>query len=260
MTFLVTWLAFRRARPRVHALATLIALIAIVLTLAHPAAAAGIDMLRYTFDQGTKLDAQGRKYVVDVTGRGHSGYVQKANNGGVTVIPGAGGVGKALQFPARCDGSGCPKGLIEAADTPDLNPGAAPFSYGASVLLTQAQLTTGSNIVQKGLFDTPGGQWKLQADNLAGRPSCIVQGMLNGQRTLAKVESTLSITGAWHTITCRKTTSYVAIQVDGVERGRKTIQVGTVSNTTPVRIGAKNLKDDNDQFHGALDNVFFRLD
>jgi hypothetical protein len=97
-------------------------------------------------------------------------------------------------------------------------------------------------------------------DNLAGRPSCVVQGMLNGQRVLAKVEATVSITGSWHDVSCRKTDTFVSILIDGVERGRKTVQVGSVSNAEPVRVGAKNLKDGNDQFHGALDNVFFRLD
>lgn len=245
---------------RARALGLLIALVAVALTLAHPApAAAATETLRYTFEQGIKRDEQNRKYVVDVTGRGHTGYVKQANSGQITVVPGANSQ-KALQFPAPCDGAGCPKGLIEVASAPDLNPGAAPFSFGASVLLTKAQLTTGSNIVQKGLFDTLGGQWKLQVDNLAGRPSCIVQGMFNGQRVLANVEASVSITGSWHSITCRKTDTYVAIEVDGVERGRASVQVGTVSNDAPVRIGAKNLKDGNDQFHGTLDNVFFDLD
>src|ERR1700752_651717 len=105
----------RRARRRASTLSLLIAVCALALTLAHPAAAAATETLHCTFDQGIKVDAQGRKYVVDLTGRGHTGYVQKADNGAITVIPGAGGVGKALRFPANCAGSGCPKALIEAA-------------------------------------------------------------------------------------------------------------------------------------------------
>ena len=222
----------------------------------------GTDILRYNFDGPAKFNPQGQQIFTDVTGRGHVGAVKVANNGGVLVVQSAVGQGKAVRFPTPCEGTGCPKAIVEAADAPDLNPGNTIFSYGAWIFLDQSELTTGSNVVQKGFFNDPGGQWKLQVDNLNGIPSCVVQGNLNGQHVTTIVVPTtgaMSITGSWHQVSCKKRDTFVSILIDGLEVGRQTVTVGTVSNTAAVRIGGKSTADANDQFHGVIDNVFFRL-
>ena len=223
----------------------------------------GTQTLSYDFDQGdVETDDQDRYYVGDATGHGHTGYVRTASEGGITIIRGDTDQGEAIRLPTPCTtDQACPKALIEVPDADDLDPGTAPFSFGASVLLAESERTTGSNVVQKGLFNTTGGQWKLQVDSLEGYPSCTIQGVLDGEPTFVQVEAPVSIAdGKWHDIACRKTDDFVAILVDGQESNRNDQQTGAVANAAPVNIGAKHLGDDNDQFHGALDNVFFRLD
>jgi hypothetical protein len=47
------------------------------------------------------------------------------------------------------------------------------------------------------------------------------------------------------------------ISVDGVEHGSKALPEGLdISPEGPVRIGGKNLKPDNDQYFGTLDDVY----
>ena len=237
--------------------------------------------LRYTFEQGIKTDSQGRKFVGDSTGLGHKGFIRTANGGKINIIARNGGT--AAKFPNQCDpstqGSTCPKVLIQAKKTnpDDLNPGPAPFSFGADVKIDGGSELTlnggGMNIVQKGLIDTPGGQWKLQIDSTArpARPACFVRE--GGARITATAQGVDVADNLWHSIECKKDADSLSIWIDDVQRGSKTLSGISVSTTRPVTVGAKWLPGDpdpnnpqqtlgpiNDQFHGALDNVFFSLD
>jgi hypothetical protein len=49
--------------------------------------------------------------------------------------------------------------------------------------------------------------------------------------------------------------------VDGTVRGTATVPAGlSVDNTAPLTLGGKGLSDDNDQFHGALDDAWVSID
>jgi hypothetical protein len=224
--------------------------------------------LWYAFWQGIQTDQNGR-YVVDSSDNGYNGYVKSADGGAVEMVSDP-DRGPVATFPKRCasGASACPTALIEAktASSGDLNPGSAPFSFGAWVKLQPSDLTGGSNVVQKGLFTDPGGQWKLQIDSPSGepgRPSCHVRGVIDGQATSVYVEARGAdvADGDWHRVVCRKRDTRLAIVVDGEVNNTRDVPtgIGAIANDAPVTVGAKYLGADNDQFHGALDNVFFRI-
>jgi hypothetical protein len=234
--------------------------------------------LRYDFKQGILTEpSSNRQYVVDTTGsttgHPHHGYLGGAGGGAVGLVsdPARGSVAK---FPEPCTPTattGCPKAMIETdpAQSDDLNPRSAPFAFGAVLLMEPSHLTGGSNVVQKGLYNDPGGQWKLQVDSppgSPGRPSCSMRGVVDGELTapVYVVASKVDVAdGGWHRVVCRRTANdRLAIIVDGVWQNSKPVPSGMdIGNDAPVSVGAKHLKgDDNDQFHGALSRVFFGLD
>jgi hypothetical protein len=186
-----------------------------------------------------------------------SGRVVTANHGRVRRSPGAEGGVASVAFPPKCLAPiGCPRAMVEVAPDRALDPGAHDFEYGASVWLAPDQTTTGSNIVQKGRFGTDGGQWKLQVDNRAGQPSCVVR---SGATALV-VRSSVSVAdSAWHRVTCRRDPRGVSIRVDETV-DRKTGRTGSVSSQWPIRIGSPGVGDGDDQFHGRIDDVFIRID
>ncbi|WP_164019455.1 laminin G domain-containing protein [Pyxidicoccus trucidator] len=226
------------------------------LVLGPLAAGAVSQRLRYRFEAVSNPVTT----VVDDSGKGHTGTVQTANGG--TVVPVTGYEGQGVQFPAVCTGTGCPHANLSAADATDLNPGTALFTFGARVRVTLAELTAdhGSNIVQKGLSTT--GQWKLQLDDaVTGKPSCVVR--TTGGASPIIVKSSVGIAdGTWHKVSCQRTSTTITILIDNVARGSaliaSTYDISPVGQ--PVGIGAKSTGNNNDQFHGALDEVYFNLD
>ena len=209
-----------------------------------------------SFDDA-RLGHDGSPTYPDTLGGPFTGRVVTASGGVVESVPGAPGRGSAVAFPPRCTArTGCPRAMVEVAPDPALDPGEAPFAYGASVLLDPDQTAAGSNIVQKGRFGTTGGQWKLQVDGDAGHPSCVVRSASD----VLTVRSRVSIAdGEWHRVVCRREPAGLSIDVDeSVDRvaGRS----GSVSNTWPIRIGTPGVGDQDDQFHGRVDDVFLDLE
>jgi hypothetical protein len=227
-----------------------------VLVLGPVAAGAVSQRLRYRFEAVSNPVTT----VVDDSGKGHTGTVQTANGG--AVVPVTGYEGQGVQFPAVCTGTTCPHATLRAADAADLNPGTALFSFGARVRVTLAQLTAdhGSNIVQKGLANTA--QWKLQLDDaVTGKPSCVVR-TTDGALPIVVKASVGIADGTWHKVTCQRTSTTLTILVDNVARGSALIDAAYDISPVgqPVGIGAKGTGSNNDQFHGAIDEVYFNLD
>ena len=201
----------------------------------------------YNFDT---LDGAGS--YADTTGKQHR--LQVFGKGGATLETVARGSGRAIKFPDRCAGTTCPHLVLQAASTADLNPGRNPIRFGARVKLAANQTDDGENILQKG-YSTAGGQYKLQVDKAAGRPSC---GMTSaGTSTIYLVRSSVGMAdGKWHTIECRRSGTSLTIQVDGTLTGTVAVPASlTVSNNAPLVLGGKGLAANNDQFHGYLDDV-----
>jgi hypothetical protein len=168
------------------------------------------------------------------------------------VIPGV--PGRAMLFPARCDGD-CPRAILQGRDDAALDPGARPIRYGADVLLRAEDTSDGSNVMQKGTWSA-GSQWKLQVDGHAGRPSCALVG--TGSRRVHLATAPQSIAdGRWHQVTCERSGTVLRIVVDGSTRAQTNVPAGlAVRNSTPLRVGGNTAGVGGDRFHGAVDNVF----
>jgi hypothetical protein len=214
-----------------------------------PAAATAASMVvaRYRFDQrfaGARVDNSGHGHTLRIVA-GHGGSARSVAHGS----------GLALAFPKACKGSSCPQVVLQAASAAELNPGTRPLRFGASVLLPRGQTTKGENVVQKG-YSAKGGQYKLQIDGTAGKPSCALVDSKKSAVRLAHSNVTVA-DGVWHRIECRRAGTALTVFVDGVLRGRAGIPSGlSVSNAAPLSIGGKGAYPDNDQFHGVLDDVW----
>jgi hypothetical protein len=197
--------------------------------------------VRYTFDRG--------EAVADLRTAVAAGgaIVREARDGG-----------EAVRFPAPCAVYGdpaCPRAILESGPSPALNPGARPLRFGASVRLRPEETTEGSNVVQKG-FALGRSQYKLQIDGRAGRPSCVLVG--TDSPAIHTAASAVSVAdGGWHAVECARDGAALTIVVDGTVTGRATVPERlSVVNTLPLRIGGKGTSPNNDQFHGALDDVY----
>jgi len=175
------------------------------------------------------------------------------------LVTGRDGHGHAVAFPAQCPpahAKTCPKEIIEVYPATTLAPGTHDFGWGASVRLKQEQTAKGSNIIQKGFSLGGGSQWKLQVDGAQGHPSCVLVGMKETLIHEAFADFSIS-DGSWHDVTCRRSGDELVITVDGSHKGTAHIAKSlTIAPAGPVRIGGKDLKADNDQFFGSLDDIY----
>ncbi|HET9517846.1 MAG TPA: LamG-like jellyroll fold domain-containing protein [Actinoplanes sp.] len=202
----------------------------------------------YNFDS---TDADGT--FDDGSGYGH--LLQTATRNGATLRTVVHGAGRAVQFPDSCDGAGCPRLVLQTDSTAALNPGRGPLRYGASVRLGAGQTAAGENILQKG-YSSVGGQYKLQVDGAQGKPSCVMSDQASTTTYLARSTQTIA-DGAWHKLECRRAGTALSLFVDDVQRARVTVPAGLSVNTTqPLSLGGKGLGDNNDQFHGVLDDAW----
>ncbi|GAB1644802.1 LamG-like jellyroll fold domain-containing protein [Krasilnikovia sp. MM14-A1259] len=202
---------------------------------------------RYGFDTATGNDDSGNGHTLRLVAR-HRGTVRAiAHN-----------TGRGIEFPARCSGGRCPHAVLQARSSAALNPGFLPLAFGATVLLPPAQTSSGQNIVQKG-YSRTSSQYKLQVDGAAGRPSCVLVGVLEPRIRMAR--SRISIAdGRWHTLQCERRGGWLRIIVDGVVQGQRRVPpLLTVVNWCPLSIGGKGAYADNDQFHGGIDDVWVRI-
>lgn len=211
-------------------------------------ASATPDVVRFTFD--------GASLLADVTGHGHDLTPVSRHGGTFSTVEHGGG--RALAFPPPCHDEPCPRIALRAVTANDLDPGTRPIRWGASVLLAADQTTKGENVLQKG-YSASGSQYKLQIDGLPGDPSCVLVDDKRPQIHVAK--SSVSVAdGQWHTLECRRAGARLVVVVDGVPRGAAIIPADlSVRNRIPLSVGGKGSFTDNDQFQGALDDVWVSI-
>jgi hypothetical protein len=192
----------------------------------------------------------------DGSGHGHLLRAVLRNGGKITLTPHA--TGQALTFPPKCTGAGCPRLVLQAANTPDLNPATRPLQYGAKVLLSAAETASGENVLQKG-YSTGGGQYKLQVDGVSGKPSCGMSGANEKGLHLARSRQSIA-DGSWHSVECRRTGPTLSILVDGQMQASAAVPVDlSISSSQPFSVGGKGAGADNDQFHGSLDDIWIHI-
>jgi hypothetical protein len=181
--------------------------------------------------------------LTDSSGRG--------NNGSTTAITGvAGSSGAGYRF----NGS---SSLASVPDAPSLDPGTASLRITAHVRFTVVPSASVGDydLVRKGLSGTAGGDWKMEifppsSGSSVGPAYCLFQD--SAGRT-ASIRDTRNLAdGAWHTITCVKTSTAVQVVVDGVVHS-KAARLGTIANSQPVAMGAK--PGGGDRYRGDMDEV-----
>lgn len=207
--------------------------------------------VRYTFDGGVD------KPILDAHG-GHELRAVAQNGGRLSLVPQ--GLGLAVEYPDRCTmprERDCPRAILEGDRDDTLNPGTRPLEYGASVLMTHADLADGANVVQKGYSVGGVSQFKLQVDHRQGHPSCVIA----SRSRIYRAEPALDVAdGAWHQLTCARSRERLAIIVDGAERAAVPVPANlSIANAEPLRIGGKGANRGNDQFAGRIDNVFLTI-
>lgn len=208
--------------------------------------------LRYTFDGGVD------KPITDQNGQ-HQLRPLGQNGGALTLVPE--GLGLAVDFPPRCTlirDRDCPRAILEGLRDDALNPGSRPVQYGASVLMTRADLADGANVMQKGYSVGGVSQFKLQVDHVLGHPSCVI----TGQRAhIYRAEPQMDVAdGMWHDLSCTRTQNRLILAVDGVDRASVAVPPTlSIANAEPLRVGGKGPNKGNDQFAGEIDNVFLTI-
>lgn len=206
----------------------------------------------YGFDDGV------RRPIVDRNGR-HVLRPLGQNGGTLRLVPQ--GRGLAVDYPERCTlplERDCPRAILEGFRDDTLNPGRRPVRYGASVLMTHADLADGANVLQKGYSVGGVSQFKLQVDHRQGHPSCVIAGQ---SARIYRAEPLLDVAdGTWHDLECRRTPNRLLMIVDGILRAWVAIPpLLTIANAEPLRVGGKGAAPGNDQFAGAIDNVFVSI-
>ncbi|MCW2135834.1 Concanavalin A-like lectin/glucanases superfamily protein [Actinoplanes cyaneus] len=226
--------------------------------LAAPAAAAPREaappalVARYNFDGGATAGK-----ISDLSGKGTNLTVRGADNG--TVAINTEGAGRYAAFPVPCATTApCARAILEAPNSPDLNPGVRTFRWAASVRVTAAQMKGKANIMQKGLAGAES-VWKMQLTGKTGRAQCAMTGKGTTQAFTATSAKPIA-DGAWHKIVCERTATTLSVSVDGVPGTKVTIPATlSVDNTMPLRIGGPNFGASSDMYHGQLDDVYIQV-
>jgi hypothetical protein len=215
----------------------------------------------YNFDDGFDRTDM----IFDDSGHGHTLRLTSRHGGVVrTELRGS---GLALSYPKPCRkpsfrlsglAATCPRVVLQAGSSDDLNPGTRPFAWGAMIKLPPNATGPGENVIQKG-FRARTGQFKLQVDGVAGHPSCVITETRT--RAFHEVYARVSIAdGQWHRVDCLRGRDTLMIVVDKFISEEKLIPAGLlVSNDMPLRIGGKSVLRGNDQFNGAIDDVYVAL-
>jgi Concanavalin A-like lectin/glucanases superfamily len=208
--------------------------------------------LRYTFDGGVE------RPITDAHGT-HELRPLGQNGGTLSLVPE--GLGLAVEYPARCTLArerDCPRAILEGFRDDSLNPGTRQLQYGASVLMTHADLADGANVMQKGYSVGGVSQFKLQVDHRQGHPSCVIAGQ---RAQIYRAEPAIDVAdGVWHDLKCTRSANRLALSVDGVERAAIAIPPNlSIANAEPLRVGGKGPNKGNDQFAGEIDNVFLTI-
>ncbi|MDP9331341.1 MAG: LamG domain-containing protein [Actinomycetota bacterium] len=221
-----------------------VALLAVAAVAVGPAAHASITVHLWSMDEpagsGTMLD---------------SGSPTQTFGSWENISAGIAGVtGTAYHF----NGS---SSRIVVNDDPSLDPGSSPFSVTVHVRFTEIPTTEiggDFDLIRKGLGSTSGGDWKVEivptSNGQQTMGLCHVQGSA-GVAEAKGAQSTLD-DGTWHELSCSKDDDGVILTVDGTSYVTDD-DVGSVANSAPLTVGAKNIGGD--WYDGDMDDVSLQI-
>ncbi len=141
--------------------------------------------------------------------------------------------------------------LASVPSNDSLNPGNADIVLTAHVKFTGPFLDDSYDIIRKGKAATTGGEYKMEIMN-SGQLKCLFKGNAGTADKTAGSGQPALADGQWHTIRCLKTANTVTVKVDGYSASSNE-SAGSISNTAPLRIGAKTPGDD--VYNGVMDEV-----
>ena len=189
-----------------------------------PAAAASTPVASWEMN-----DSAGASTMADSSGNGLNGSVGSTVKTGVHVL---GAVG--FRFPFAGHSTLDPGRLVTVPLSASLNSPLNPGDSDFAITWRMRTMQPFGNIIQKGQSATPGGYFKIQAPN--GIVQCLFRGA-GGSRAVGSGRKLND--GAWHTITCERSSTGVTMTVDGGAPRSINGPTGTISNRFPLSIGGK---------------------
>jgi hypothetical protein len=168
-----------------------------------------------------------------------------------------------------------PASRVEVPDAESLDPKANDITLTARVRVgekgdeanTHVMDDDSYDVVRKGFFDTPGGDYKMEikrtADRSVGKLHCLFRGDPGSE--VRKVANLDVVDGRWHTLRCEKTGTSVVARVDG-RSFKATGSAGEIANASRVWVGAKTVtltrrgvERGDDVFDGTMDYVSIEI-
>ena len=179
-------------------------------------------------------EAAGATVMTDSSGLGNNGTIHN-------VVTGVTGKYK-LAYKFR---GAAYKGYVEVPNAASLNPAS---SVSISLWLDTLSVPSSGDydLVRKG--DYPGQEYKVELLQNGGI-NCEVLG--SSAHVVVHGGSALN-NGAWHHVVCSSGPSGVSLSIDGVVAGSSSKVAGSITNTSPVEIGAH---PGSDYYNGRMDEV-----
>ena len=169
------------------------------------------------------LDERSGSIAHDATGHGYDGAIKNIKLGV------AGVVGSAFEFNGTSS-------RILVNDAPGLRAGDLDIVATLRVSFTTVP-SEDYDLIRKGLSSSSGGDWKMEIIRSSGKAVayCYWKG---SKASKGKSGGPSLADGKWHTITCEKHATQVALVVDG-QRYTSTTTIGRIDNTAQLSIGAR---------------------
>lgn len=174
--------------------------------------------------------------VMTDSARAHDGTLHAVQTG----LPGLGG-----------SAYGFTRSWVSVPNAPDLNPGRFKLTLTIHVNTTGAPLRPDWDIMRKGRFGIPGGQYKLELQP-SGQASC---GFAGSNRSTELIAGPAISDGRWHEVKCVKTRTSIRLIVDGRQFSKRA-RIGSISTPSDLTIGAR---PGSEFFRGLLDEASVRI-
>ena len=139
------------------------------------------------------------------------------------------------------------KGMVTVPDEASLSPGTANVTITLSASPTSLPTSGDFDMIRKG--DSPSQMYKMEVLQ-SGALLCGFRGSASSSSVTST--ATIAPNSGYHTLTCRKTTNQISATIDG-STTTKSINIGAISNTAPVVIGAHT--GNFDFYKGLMDEV-----